>query len=344
MKFSFSLLFLALTSFCYNQTGGSYSFPFLNLDYNARIAATGGYFVTVQDDDLNLATANPSFLNSQMNNAVVFNQAFLAGGVNYGMAAYAHKGLKGMCSANVKYVDYGTFQRTESNGQASGTFRPFEYVVGLAYAKQLNPLISVGGGLNFIGSILETYSAYGISLDLGGTYKHPNNLFTASALFKNVGLKVKNYTSNDTGNLPGDFQIGASYKLAHAPFRFNAVVHNLNRWDLTYNDPFLQPTYDALTGDTIPVPRANFIEKTARHLLVSTELLLSKSLTFRMGFNYQRRQEMKLVERPGLSGMSLGLGFKSKRFRIDYGFVMYSKAGYNHVVSLSSSIDSWKKK
>ena len=78
-------------------------------------------------------------------------------------------------------------------------------------------------------------------------------------------------------------------------------------------------------------------------MVLATELLISKSLTVRMGFNYHRRQEMKLVERPGLSGFCFGVGFKTKLVRIDYGFVMYSKAGYNNVISLSSNISNWKK-
>lgn len=344
MKFVGLLLFLPALLPVHAQTGGSYSFPFLNLDYSARTAATGGYFMSHMDDDIHLGISNPSVLNEKMHQAVAVSQAFLAEGINYGMAAYAQKGLKGICSANVKYVDYGTFQGIEANGQSTGTFRPFEYVIGLGYGKQLNPVISVGGNFNFIGSNLETYSAYGMSIDLSGTFSHPNKLFSATALFKNAGFKLSNYSSNDRGILPADIQLGFSYKLAHAPFRFYVVLHQLNQWDLTYNDPFALPTYDALTGDTIPVAKANFVEKMARHLSLSTELTLSKSLFFRLGFNYHRRQEMKIETRPGMAGFSLGIGVKTKRFRLDYGYVIYSKAGSNSVISLSISLGKWKKR
>jgi len=344
MKIGLSFCILMFFFHVNGQTGGQYSFPFLSLDYNARTAATGGYFISIADDDVNQGIANPSLINNQMNKSISFSQAFLAGGVNYGMVAYANRIGKGVLTSNVRYVDYGEFQRTEPNGELSGVFRPFEYAVGVGYGQFINPVLSIGGNFNLIGSNLETYNAYGASVDLAGSFHHPNKLFTATVCVKNAGLKFKSYLDNDAGELPVDFQLAASYKLAHAPFRFNAVLHHLNRWDLTYNDPFALPTFDALTGDTIPVPKANFVEKLARHVLISTELLLSKSLTVRMGFNYHRRQEMKLVERPGISGMSLGLGFKSRLFRIDYGFVFYSKAGNNHVISLSSSIDKWKKK
>jgi hypothetical protein len=345
MKFgALTFMFFIFGLICFGQTGGSYSFPFMDLDYNARVASTGGHYLSYTDDDVNQGIVNPALLNQSMHKVFSVNQAFLAGGNNFGSAVYAHKALKGIVSANVRYVDYGVFQRTEVNGQSTGTFRPFEYIVGVGYGKEINEVLSFGSNLNFIGSNLETYSAYGLSIDMGGMYKHPNKLFATSFLVKNAGFKIKDYTTNDTGILPIDLQLAASYKLAHAPFRFNVNINNLNRWDLTYNDPFAQPTYDALTGDTIPVSKANFIEKTARHIVLATELFVSKSLTLRMGFNYHRRQEMKLIERPGLSGFCFGVGFKTKLIRIDYGFVMYSKAGYNNVISLSSSISNWKKK
>ncbi len=344
MKILVFFLVIINLSGAFSQTGGGFSFPFLNLDFSARTASTGGYFISGVDDDINLGVLNPSALNDKMHQAISFNQAFLAGGINYGMAAYAQKGLKGICSANVKYVDYGTFQGTDVNGTPTNSFRPFEYSIGVGYGKQLNPVISVGGNLNFIGSNLETYSAYGMSIDLSGTFSHPNKLFSATALFKNAGFKLANYSSNDRGILPADIQLGFSYKLAHAPFRFYLILHHLNQWDLTYRDPNALPTYDALTGDTIPVAKANFVEKMARHLSLSTELSLSKSLFFRMGFNYHRRQEMKIETRPGMAGFSLGIGVKTKRFRLDYGYVIYSKAGSNNVISLSSSLGKWKKR
>lgn len=345
MKYS-TLCFFVLLSWLnyFGQTGGPFSFPFLDLDYNARVAAAGGCYYSYSDDDVNQGIVNPALLNKRMNKVVSVNQAFLAGGINFGSAAYAHHALNGIVSTNVRYVDYGVFQRTEVNGQSSGTFHPFDYSIGVGYGREINEVLSVGANLNFIGSNLETYSAYGVSIDFGGIYKHPNKLFSTSFLVKNAGLKIKDYTTKDSGVLPIDLQVAASYKLAHAPFRFNVNINNLNKWDLTYNDPFAKPTYDALTGDIIPVSKANFIEKTARHMVFATELLLSKSLTLRVGFNYHRRQEMKLVERPGLSGFCFGVGFKTVLVRIDYGFVMYSKAGYNNVISLSSNISNWKKK
>jgi len=80
MKIGLSFCILMFFFHVNGQTGGQYSFPFLSLDYNARTAATGGYFISIADDDVNQGIANPSLINNQMNKSISFSQAFLAGG------------------------------------------------------------------------------------------------------------------------------------------------------------------------------------------------------------------------------------------------------------------------
>jgi hypothetical protein len=53
---------------------------------------------------------------------------------------------------------------------------------------------------------------------------------------------------------------------------------------------------------------------------------------------------MKLLDRPGLSGFSFGIGIQLKKIHIDYGVLLVSKAGQNHYLGLSTNIDDWKKK
>jgi len=134
-----------------------------------------------------------------------------------------------------------------------------------------------------------------------------------------------------------------SYKLNHAPFRFSLLAHHLNKWDITYNDPNLKPTIDQLTGDTIPVKYAGFGEKLARHFTYQVEILISKNIHLRGGFDYHRRQEMKLEERPGMAGFTMGLGLYFKKISIDYGFSIYSRAGFNNMLTLSTNLSHWRK-
>ncbi len=337
-------LFWAIPS-TFGQTGGNNAFAFLDLTYNARQMGLANDFISVMDADINIGVANPSMLNPEMQNMLSVNQALLPGGINFGMGSYGF-GFKdkGTMSGFVKYVSYGTFQRTSANGSLEGTFSPVEMIAGAGYGQQLNERLSVGANLYAIFSSMENYSSFGAAIDLAGTYYDKDKGFAATALVKNAGFQFNAYTENSTrAQLPVEFQMAVSYKLAHAPFRFSILAHHLNQWDITYNDPNLQPTIDALTGDTIPVPRANFAEKLARHFTYQVETIISKNIHFRLGFDYHRRRELALSQRPGAAGFSLGLGLYFNKFRLDYGFMINSRAGYNNMITFSTQLDKWRK-
>ncbi len=343
MKFPFIVCTLLFCGKFLSQTGGAHAFAFLDLTYNARAAALGNDFISIKDQDINLGMANASLLNPKMIGQMSFNQALLSGGINYGQAAYGLKLKEGVFGASVRYVSYGNFTRTEVNGTSAGTFSPFECILRGAYGKQLNPRISVGGALNLIASQLENYNAFGASVDLSGTFTDKNDNLLVTALVKNAGIQFNNYVSKENDALPVEFQLAASYKLNHAPFRFSLLAHHLNRWDITYYDPTLKPTVDALTGDTIPVKYAGFGEKLAQHFTYQVEILISKNLHLRTGFDYHRRQEMKLTDRPGLSGFTMGIGMYFKKFSLDYGFSITSRAGFNNMLTFSSNLSQWRK-
>lgn len=342
-KLLFVFLVLGLTSMA--QTGGTYAFPFIDLTYNARSAGLGGDFISVMDKDVNMGVANPSLLNSAMKNRIGINQALLSGKINYGMAAYGYDVAKlGTLVSYIKYVSYGTFKRTAVNGIEEGTFSPFDMVLGTGLGRQLNPRISVGASLNFIYSNLEAYQSFGAAVDLAGTYHNADKQFLITALFKNVGVQFNPYHEfGERAPLPAELQLATSYKLPHAPFRISILAHHLNTWDLTYRDPNLKPEVDPLTGDTIPVETAGFFEKLGRHFSYQLETIITKNIHVRAGFDYQRRKEMRLEQRPGIAGFSFGLGLYFNKFSIDYGFMYYSAAGFNQMLTLSSDFSKWRK-
>lgn len=343
MRFYFLVILFFGQFTATGQTGGMSTFSLLDLTYNARSAGLSGDFIAVKDQDLNLGIANPSLLNETMGKSLTVSQALLASGINYGQVGYGFSLLKGLMSTSLRYVSYGEFKRTDVGGTQLGTFHPFECIIGAGYGQQLNPRISVGANANFIYSQLETYNAFGFAIDLAGTYTSKSNNFLITALVKNAGFQFNNYYKKEKDPLPVEFQLATSIKLKHAPFRFTVLAHHLNKWDLTYIDPNVKPTVDALTGDTIPVKQAGFVEKLARHLTYQAEILISKNIHLRLGFDYQRRQEMKIEARPGLAGFSCGLGLYFKKISIDYGFMIFSNAGFNNLLTLSTNLGKWKK-
>jgi hypothetical protein len=341
---------LFLFSFClmsfngFSQTGGENIFPFLDLGYNARANGLGRDFISVMDKDINLGVANPAMLNKEMHNTIGFNQALLAGGINYGMVAYGRSiGDLGTGSLHLRYVSYGEMDRTDVNGETIGTFSAGDFILGAGFGRQLNPRISVGANFNLILSQLESFNSFGMALDLAGTYRVKNERTTVTAMIRNAGYQLSTYTTDDRAPLPTQALMAISHELEHAPFRVSVVAHHLNKWDLTYNDPNLKPTIDPLTGDEIPVPIAGFGEKLARHFIVQLEMLAGETLHIRMAFDYQRRREMLVQQRPGMGGFSFGTGLNFKRFSIDYGLLIFSSAGFNNMLTLTTNFDKWKK-
>lgn len=345
MKAKLLGLFIVTSALAFAQTGGNTSFQLLGLHFNARSAGLGGNFISVKDKDVNMGVANASLLNAKMDKDISFSSSLLSGGVNYGTLAYGYK-LKeiAVMSSYIQYIAYGKMDRRTINGEKEGTFSPFEMIAGSSIGRELNPRLSIGANLNFLYSQLETYSSVGASVNFSGTFHNEDKGVLVTVLAKNIGYQFKSYTNNKSRKpLPIDVQLATSYKLPHAPFRISVLLHHLNKWDLTYNDPTLQPTTDPLTGEIVPVPRASWFEKLGRHFTFQLETLIGKHFDLRVGFDYQRRQELALAERPGIAGLSFGAGLKLRKFSLDYGFIMYSRAGFNNMITFSTNLSTWKK-
>jgi len=334
--------FLPFLSFAqYNL--GTNNFQFLNASCSARNAGSGNGLISVYDNDLGLALDNPALLNEKMNGQVQYSYGNYPAGINYGNVSYALHSKIGTFAPSIRYFGYGQFVETDETGASIGNFSGGEYAIGSSYSRTINEVLSIGAQLSFVGSQMYRYNSFGISSSFSGLLLHPNKLFCATFLVKNAGFIFKDYTKTSQSSLPLDVQMGLSFKLKHAPFRFGIQAHQLNKLNNVYLDPLAKPTYDPLTGDTIPVYTPSLGTKMASHVNFQVELLASKSFHLRGGFNYMRRQQMKVTEHPGLSGFSMGMSLKLKKFNLDYGVQFYSKAGTIHSIGLSTAIGNWKK-
>jgi hypothetical protein len=329
------LLFIALSipASCWLQTGGIYSFQFLNGHYSARQLGLGD-IICISDGDLQSAWSNPATLSKEHHNKALIGQTILAGGINTGALSYGRTIGNYYGSAHFRYVAYGKMKRTDVNGTDLGTFSPGDFIFGASAAKAINERMTVGATLNLLYSQMDQFTAFGGAVDIGGSYRDDEKRIVVAGVVKNLGAQFKGYTETKYA-LPLEVQLGISHKLKHAPFRFTLVGTNLQKWDLSYNDPNAKDEIDPLTGDTIKVKQAGFFEKLGRHALVQTELLFGKKMHLRFAFDYQRRRELAVSNRPGLAGFSFGAGLYLKRFSLDYGWMIYSAAGSQHGISLT---------
>lgn len=327
------------------QLGGKHTFSFLGLSYSARTVGLGNSFITARDNDLSLGILTPSLLNEQQNNAGTFNHSILSGGINYGMVGYAHK-IKnaGIMSGHIRYVSYGKMDMMNELGIKTGTFRADNVIAGVGFQHDVNRFISIGANLNFIFSNLAQYNAFGMSLDLAGTFHFDKANTIVTAVVKNFGYQFDGFITKQHEPIMPEMQLGVSHKIKHAPLRISVLMHHLNKWDLSYFDPNQKPTKDPLTGDTISVKRAGWGEKFGRHFTFQLEILITSYLHVRAAFDYNQRQQMKSIDRTGMAGFSFGLGLMFKKFQIQYGINVVSSAGFNNMFSISTNFSEWKKR
>lgn len=334
--FAFCILTLSIVN-GYSQTGGLNSFESLNYLYSARQLGLSGNIISIRDKDINTVFSNPASLNIKMVNRGSISENIRTGNVNAGALNYSRAFGKIYTAANFRYLSYGYQRRTDVNGVDLGSFSPGDFILGASAATLINPRMSIGATFNILYSQLDNYTAFGNSIDIGGQYFNEDKNLVFSGVVKNLGLQWKSYTSNKAP-LPLEVQLGLSKKLSHAPLRFHVTAQHLQKWDLSYNDPNAKDKVDPLTGDTIKVKHANFVEKVVRHALIQTEFLFGEKFHMRVGLDIQRRMELKVVNRPGLAGFSFGAAFYMKRFSFEYGWAIYSAAGGQHGITFSIPI------
>ena len=326
------------------QLGGRTAFNLLNIDGSARVAANGGAFFAVKDGDINLTAANPSLLDSTVDQQLALSYVDYYAKTKMGYAGYAHtlRNRKVTVAANLQYINYANQTRLDALGNDIGEFNAGDYNLVLGIGYSVDSLWSVGANLKTVYSSLDTYYSMANALDLAVTYNKKSRNLTISAIARNMGYQWRTYVNGSRNALPFELMVGFSKRPKRAPFRFSLVAGNLQKWDLTYTNPNATVLVDPATGNVIDTgPSWKFGDKLMRHVIASTEILITENFHLRLSYNYLRRQELKLSDRPATAGFGLGLGFKVKRFHISYGRAIYHVSGPANHLTLSTSLKEW---
>jgi len=325
------------------QTGGSSTFAFLELHAPARIAALGGSAIVTPGTDLGLASQNPALLNKEMDRQLSFSRGYLPSGIRFGnVQAAASVSKWGMFMFNMQHVQYGEFQFTNENAEVLGTLKAGEYAFSVGWSKQLDSSWNVGVQAKYIHSDLAGNTSSGLAADLGVTWHNRRKKVMASFLIRNAGRQLEQYESGRKENLPLEIQAGVSKELAKAPFRFSLIFQHLQQWDLRYKDKELAQT-DPLTGNAIE-EQTGFFENTFRHVILNTEILLSKNFHLRLGYNLLRRDQLGFTARTGMSGFSFGTGFRVNRFQLSYAHSVLNTAGGSNHIGISTNLRDFTRK
>ena len=326
----------------FSQSGGDNTYEFLNITSSARVAALGGQQIAVKDNDSFLAFDNPSLLNKEMDNKLALTYLNYISDIGSGFASYT-KYFKdvGTFSGAVKFIDYGEFTETDNAGNEIGDFSAGEYAFVIGYAKQVDTNFSIGANIKVIYSDFYDYNSLGAAVDLSATYVSLDRSFTMAMVVKNFGQQVTKYGDGEYEDLHFEIQYGLTKRFKNVPIRLGLMLHNLQQWDLSYENPNEAQQSSILGAPQEEEKDNEFLDNLGRHIVINTEFLVSKNFNIRFGYNYQQRAELKIDEKIGTVGFSWGLGFRVNKFHLSYGRSAFHQAAATNTFSISTRLSDF---
>lgn len=222
-------------------------------------------------------------------------------------------GERGTWAVSAQYMNYGSMKETTIDNIEQGSFSAKDIAVAGTFAYLLSDRWSGGVTLRFISSSIASYNAIGIASDLGLNYYDEVHGWSISAVAKNLGGQVKAY-QDEYEKIPIDLQLGVSKRLAAAPLRFSATLSRLNRWDTSF----------------------------IQHVALGVDVFIGESIYIAGGYNFRRRDEMKISEGDGSSshgaGLSVGAGLTLKRFKLSAAYAKYHVSASSILINATYSL------
>jgi hypothetical protein len=287
---------------------GNTVFDFLRNDAGARAAALGGSFLSASDDP-NVIFYNPANLTTLTTKrlSIGFFKQLLD--INSGYASFGMEVQDfGFVGAGIIYTNYGDFPRRGEEMQDLGTFSAGEFAMSIGYAGKYNPDLSYGTNLKIIYSSIAEYSSYAAAIDLGVNYIIMPGRLVGGASILNLGTQIDPYASTRE-ELPFDCKIGVAIYPEHLPASILIDLHKLNE------------------------SQDNFINH-FKQFSVGVEFTASPNVQFRFGYNNEHRQEWRMNNSAGMAGFSIGGGFMTDVYVVDYAYNSMGKIGSLHRINI----------
>jgi hypothetical protein len=316
------------------QSGGDRSFNFIDVAQCPRVTGLGGSNITLSDADGNMFLSNPGLLSEGSHGQASFNHYFYYSGVRFNSFSYVHTIEKtGTWGLGVQQAGYGNLESFDPSGNSLGTVQAGEYAIVLGNAHRAGNFI-MGGNLKFAFSNIASYRASAFMADIGGVFKHPSQDLTLGLVIHNLGFIMHDYTETSSSRVPFDVRAGITFKPEHMPFRFSITFQHLTQGNILYDNSLLYANQDKPSG----------FDKIFSHIVIGSELILNKNLSFFGGFNHLIRKELSLQQVSGGAGFSYGLMIKIKAFSLSYAGAFYHVAGGTHHLGLSVNTSTFYKR
>ncbi len=232
----------------------------------------------------------------------------LANDMYYEFAGFVHPMGQGVLGGHIIYLNLGTVEAYDDNGNYIGSWKPADYAFCLSYGFQATPQVGVGFTGKLIRSFLaprdilarvlgEPSGGTATTFALGGGvfYKTGIRGLTLAAVLDNLGPGLKYTGSGRREDLPYLLRLGVAYRpiwndLAKVTLAFdvNKVLVGLNH-DLRNNG------------------MAYVVNEAFKHF--GLDFTLVDILSMRLGYFYDKEGARK--------GLTLGFGVRFKSFQLD---------------------------
>ncbi|MCX7611121.1 MAG: type IX secretion system protein PorQ [Ignavibacterium sp.] len=303
------ILLILLSTNLYSQN----TYEFLRIDPSARASALGGSFVAVTDDP-DVVFYNPSGIGYLTGNPISFSFVKHLLDINLASLSFSteleHLGRFG---AGIKYINYGTFEQADEFGNRNGEFGASELAAILGYSNKLDENFFYGINTKIIYSKIADRSSSAIALDLGINYSLPEEMLSFGFSILNFGTQLSSYYSTKE-ELPLDIVLGISKRLEKIPVRLSLDFHRLGDNKESFSQRFKSFNFGA-------------------------ELTLSKVLKLRVGYDNQRRSDLKIGTTAGIAGFNFGVGATISSYQFDYSYSSYGLIGALHRIGISTNLE-----
>lgn len=289
-------------------------FTFLRLPVSAHVAALGGDNVTIDDDDPTLIFHNPALICNTADKSINLNFMTYMEGAKTASASFIKAwGERATWGVSAQYMNYGSMKEMTPDNIDLGDFSAKDIAVAGTFAYLLSNRWSGGVTLRFVSSSIAGYNSIGIASDLGLNYFDEERGWSISAVAKNLGGQVKAY-QDEYEKIPLDLLIGVSKRLNAAPIRFSATFSRLNRWDTSF----------------------------IQHVALGVDVFIGENIYIAGGYNFRRRDEMKVSDGDGSSshgaGLSVGAGLSLKRFKLNVAYAKYHVSASSILINATYSL------
>ena len=315
------------------QVGGESTYQFLNLVSSPRQAALGGKVITNVDYDVAQGLYNPATINVEMDNQLALNYTSYLGGISYGTASYAYTIDRRTQTFHVgmTYINYGSFDGYDETGNSTGTFTGNEAALSVGYSLQLGYSdFYFGANVKLITSKLEQYNSIGLATDLGLLYINEDLDFRAALVVRNFGTQITTYAGLKE-SLPFEVDFGMSQRLENVPIRWHITLENLQKWPIAVSNP-ARVTTD-LSGNQTE-EKIGFLGNVMRHAIIGAEIFPEGGFNIRLGYNFRRAEELRIVDQRNFSGLSAGFSIKFNKMRFSYTHAKYTSAANSNFFGL----------